>query len=56
MRSGDAEVSGTHANFFINKGSATSIDFIELMNEVKKKVEEQSGIGLEPEIKIIGKS
>lgn len=53
MRIGDAEVSSLHANFFINKGSATAEDFMELMNLVKAKVEQHSGITLMPEIKIV---
>lgn len=56
MRSGDVEVSGLHANYLINIGSATSKDFIELMDMVRDKVQEHSGITLEPEIKIIGKN
>lgn len=53
MRIGDAEVSTVHANFFVNKGKATAKDFLELMNIVKAKVEEQSGVALMPEIKIV---
>lgn len=56
MRAGDAEVSGLHANYLINRGSATSKDFIALMDMVREKVQEHSGITLEPEIKIIGKN
>ncbi|MBI5051106.1 MAG: UDP-N-acetylmuramate dehydrogenase [Nitrospirae bacterium] len=55
MRLGDAEVSMLHANYFINRGRASSKDFIELMEAVKIKVKEYSGITLEPEIKIIGR-
>ena len=55
MRAGDVEVSGAHANYFINRGKATGRDFIELMETVKRRVKEQSGITLESEIKIIGK-
>ncbi|MDZ4383159.1 MAG: UDP-N-acetylmuramate dehydrogenase [Thermodesulfovibrionia bacterium] len=55
MRAGDVEVSSAHANYFVNKGKATGRDFIELMETVKRRVNEQSGVTLEPEIKIIGK-
>ncbi len=55
MRAGDAEVSRVHANYFINRGKASSKDFIELMEIVKEKVREHSGIILETEIKIVGK-
>lgn len=54
MRVGDVEVSPVHANYFINLGEATCRDFIELMENVKARVKEYSGITLEPEIKIIG--
>ena len=54
MRAGDMEVSAMHANYFINKGRATCRDFIELMETVKAKVKEHSGIELEPEVKIVG--
>ncbi|GBD97387.1 MAG TPA: UDP-N-acetylmuramate dehydrogenase [Nitrospirae bacterium] len=54
MRAGDLEVSSMHANYFINKGKATCRDFIKLMETVKLKVKEYSGIELEPEVKIIG--
>ncbi|MDO8281907.1 MAG: UDP-N-acetylmuramate dehydrogenase [Thermodesulfovibrionia bacterium] len=56
MRSGDAEVSWLHANYLINRGNAKSKDFIKLMDMVRDKVQEHSGITLEPEIKIIGKN
>jgi UDP-N-acetylmuramate dehydrogenase len=56
LRIGDVEVSMVHANYFINKGKATCRDFIELMKVVKMRVREHSGIILEPEIKIVGRS
>jgi len=55
MRIGDAEVSAVHANYFINKGKATCVDFIALMEKVKERVKEDSGVVLEPEIKIAGR-
>ncbi len=51
---GDAEVSKKHAGFIINKGNATAGDIIELIELVRKKVYESSGVMLEPEVKIIG--
>ena len=54
MMEGDAEVSMTHANFFMNRGKATCRDYIKLMDAVRSRVEEFSGIRLEPELKIIG--
>lgn len=55
MRKGNVEVSTVHANYFINKGGATCRDFVELMDAVKVRVREHSGIILEPEIKMVGK-
>lgn len=54
MREGDIEVSEMHANFFINKGKSGFEDFLALMDKVKARVTEESGVELEPEIKIIG--
>lgn len=55
MRIGDVEVSTIHANFFINKGSATASDFIRLIDKVAQRVKEKSGVILEPEIKVVGR-
>ncbi len=54
MSIGNIEVSGMHANFFINKGSGTCQDFLKLMDVVIAKVKEHSGVMLETEIKIMG--
>lgn len=54
MSSGDVEVSMAHANYFINRGKATCREFIELMETVVSKVEQFSGVRLEPELKIVG--
>ncbi len=51
---GDAEISKTHCNFFVNNGKAKSADIEKLIKKVKKTVNEKSGIDLELEIKIIG--
>ncbi len=46
---GGAEVSKKHANFIINKGSATGKDIKILIEEIRKKVKEQTGIELKVE-------
>ncbi|HBO83975.1 MAG TPA: UDP-N-acetylenolpyruvoylglucosamine reductase [Deltaproteobacteria bacterium] len=56
MRIGGVEVSRMHANFFINKGDAEASDFLELIDEVKKKVMKVFGIELELEIRIMGRN
>jgi UDP-N-acetylmuramate dehydrogenase len=55
LRIGDVEVSAVHANFFINKGKASASDFLRLMEEVSRKVNEKFGVTLEPEIQIVGR-
>jgi UDP-N-acetylmuramate dehydrogenase len=49
---GDAEVSTKHANFIINRGHASSDDILKLMDQVVSTVYRQTGIHLEPEVKI----
>ncbi|HYA31680.1 MAG TPA: UDP-N-acetylmuramate dehydrogenase [Thermodesulfovibrionales bacterium] len=55
MRRGDVEVSGLHANFFVNRGSGTAADFLGLMEDVKERVMKSFGVELEPEIRIVGR-
>ena len=50
---GGAQVSLKHAGFLVNKGTS-SRDFLELMKQVAGIVEEQTGVRLEPEVRIIG--
>ncbi|MBC8318622.1 MAG: UDP-N-acetylmuramate dehydrogenase [Desulfobulbaceae bacterium] len=53
-RVGGAEVSHVHANFIVNNGSATAADIIGLMHIVQQRVEETSGVFLEPEVRFLG--
>ena len=41
-------------NFFVNNGKAKSSDIEKLINRVRQKVEDKTGVDLELEIKIIG--
>tara|TARA_B100000780_G_scaffold92325_1_gene63958 strand:+ start:4875 stop:5813 length:939 start_codon:yes stop_codon:yes gene_type:complete len=50
---GDAGISEKHCNFFVNKNEATYDDMNKLIEFVKKKVEEKTGIKLEKEIKTL---
>jgi UDP-N-acetylmuramate dehydrogenase len=52
LRLGDAEVSPEHANFLVNHGKATAAEFAELMERVRAKVLEVSGVDLEPEVEL----
>lgn len=50
---GGAQVSEKHAGFVINAGGATAADVIELMRIIRKTVFDNSGIMLEPEVRMI---
>lgn len=51
---GGAQVSEKHAGFIINRGRATAADILALMEEVKKRVFDQTGVRLEPEVRTLG--
>lgn len=51
-RVGDAAISEKHAGFAVNLGSATACDVKDLLTQVSDKVFENSGIRLEPEVRI----
>ncbi|MFC1532716.1 UDP-N-acetylmuramate dehydrogenase [Thermodesulfobacteriota bacterium] len=53
-RIGGASISRKHANFIVNRGNAKAEDILALMNLVRKKVMEETGIDLEPEIRVVG--
>ena len=52
-RVGGAMVSEKHAGFVINAGGATAEDVLSVMRHVRKTVYENSGIMLEPEVRLI---
>ena len=53
---GDAQVSELHCNFLINRGNATASDIETLGETVRRRVNENSGVMLDWEIKRIGAS
>ena len=53
---GGAKISEKHCNFFVNEGHSTASEIEELINKVKNRVFEKTGVNLELEIKIIGNS
>jgi len=53
-RIGGAQVSEKHANFIVNTGAATAADIENLIREVQAAVQQQTGIKLHPEVRIIG--
>jgi len=48
---GDAQVSTLHANFIVNKGSATAEDVHALIAHIKKEVKAKTNIDLESEVR-----
>ena len=52
FRVGDAAVSEKHSGFVVNLGRATSADVLELIAQVQERVKANSGIELEPEVRI----
>jgi UDP-N-acetylmuramate dehydrogenase len=53
-RVGQIEVSPIHANYFVNHGSGTARDALELIEHVRETVFKRLGIELELEVKILG--
>lgn len=53
LRVGDAQVSEKHAGFVVNRGRATCKDVLRLMEQVQDRVEQDTGIRLEPEVRIL---
>lgn len=51
---GGAQVSEKHAGFVVNVGGATARDMLELMRQIEQRVFEQTGVQLEPEVRILG--
>ena len=50
---GGAQVSEKHAGFVINRGSAACADVTALMAEIQRRVKAQTGVELEPEVRVI---
>ncbi len=54
LRIGGAGFSAKHANFVENHGAATTADVIAVMAEGRRRVKEQFGLELEPEVQALG--
>ena len=52
---GGAQVSEKHAGFIVNAGQATARDICELVTVIRDKVKQNAGVGLEPEIRFVGR-
>ncbi len=53
-RMGGAAFSDQHANFIVNLGGARAAEVRALIEMARNKVKEQSGVWLEPEVKLVG--
>ncbi|MCD8375387.1 MAG: UDP-N-acetylmuramate dehydrogenase, partial [Oscillospiraceae bacterium] len=51
---GGAQVSEKHAGFIVNRGGASCRDILRLLGLVRQRVLEQTGVALEPEVKLLG--
>lgn len=57
LKRGGARVSEKHANFIVNpEGSASAADIEWLIAEVRRRVLEQTGVALAPEVRIVGEA
>lgn len=54
-RRGGAQLSTKHANFLLNRGNATAADIEELILFTQRRVKEEFGIFLEPEVIMVGR-
>ena len=51
---GGAQVSEKHAGFLVNIGGATAADILALIAHVQQVVKTETGVDLEPEVRIVG--
>ncbi len=54
LRMGSAEVSRVHANFIVSDPGGTAADVVALMDEIRRRVHEHSGVVLQPEVRMVG--
>ncbi len=53
-RQGGAHVSAKHANFIVTEPGATAADVVALIEVVRNTVEAETGVRLEPEVRVVG--
>lgn len=54
-RIGGAVVSEKHGNFIVNEGAASSSDVETLIGKVRTRVFDETGVDLEPEVRVVGR-
>ncbi len=52
---GNARISTLHANWIVNEGGATASDVVALMAEAQRRVHDEKGVTLVPEVKRLGR-
>jgi len=55
-RRGGAEISTVHANFIANRGGATAADVLALIELARERIRAASGIRLETEVHVVGRT
>jgi UDP-N-acetylmuramate dehydrogenase len=53
---GGAKISEMHGNFIVNAGGATAQDVLDLIDFVKKTIQDKYGVTMETEVEIIGRN
>lgn len=56
FRVGGAVVSPLHANFIVNTGGASAADIESVIKSVQERVQRETGVRLEPEVRVIGEA
>jgi UDP-N-acetylmuramate dehydrogenase len=54
LRIGDAEVSKRHANFIVNRGKASAVQVMDLLEIIRERVQKETGVKLVPEVSVWG--
>ena len=55
-REGDAEISTVHANFIVNRGSATAAQVLTLIKRARETVGRHCQVALETEVRVMGEN
>ncbi len=54
LRIGDTEVSKKHANFIVNRGKASAVQVMDLLEIIRERVKKETDVELVPEVSIWG--
>ncbi len=53
---GGAQISDIHANFIVTEGEVQATDVLSLITKAQEEVEKRTGIHLQPEVRIVGRT